>query len=148
MARPTPEEAEALAALWERSVRATHGFLTEEDVLAYRPMVLGALQADEIRCLLLRSGGRPLGFLLTSGDTHIEALFLEPTFTGLGLGARLLSQALADGAVSIDVNEDNPRALRLYEAFGFRQTARAPKDPFGRPYPILSLALPTAPTAR
>lgn len=148
VAHPTPDEAKALTALWERSVRATHGFLTEANVATYRPIVLGALQTKEMRCLLLQNGGRPLGFLLTSGGTHIEALFLEPSFMGLGLGARLLTRALADGATSIDVNEDNPRALRFYEAFGFHQIDRSPQDPSGAPSPILSLALPTAQNMR
>ena len=31
----------ALVALWERSVRATHDFLTEADIVALRPLVRG-----------------------------------------------------------------------------------------------------------
>lgn len=36
---PTPAELEALTALWEASVRATHGFLSEEDIPFFRQLV-------------------------------------------------------------------------------------------------------------
>ncbi len=135
---PPPEETEALLALWERSVCATHGFLAEADVVAYRSLGRQAFASPDNRCVAVRGGGRPLGFMLLCGG-HIDALFLEPSFTGLGLGARLLTHALSCGAMSIDVNEGNPRARRLYEAFGFRVVSRSPRDPMGKPYPILRL---------
>ena len=36
---PAPVELDALTALWERSVRATHDFLAPEDVAFFRRMV-------------------------------------------------------------------------------------------------------------
>ncbi len=39
---PAPAELEALTDLWERSVRATHGFLAPEDTAFFRRMVFSA----------------------------------------------------------------------------------------------------------
>ena len=37
--QPSPAELDALTALWEASVRATHDFLSEEDIPFFRQMV-------------------------------------------------------------------------------------------------------------
>lgn len=37
--QPSPAELDALTALWEASVRATHDFLGEEDIPFFRQMV-------------------------------------------------------------------------------------------------------------
>ena len=38
--RARAADLDTLVALWERSVRATHEFLTEDDIGALRPLVL------------------------------------------------------------------------------------------------------------
>ena len=45
------------------------------------------------------------------------------------------------GADSVDVNEQNPRALEFYEANGFHVVGRDEFDADGRPFPILHLSL-------
>ena len=39
LTQPSPAELDALTALWEASVRATHDFLSEEDIPFFRQMV-------------------------------------------------------------------------------------------------------------
>lgn len=39
LSQPSPTELDALTALWEASVRATHDFLSEEDIPFFRQMV-------------------------------------------------------------------------------------------------------------
>lgn len=134
---PTPP-VDALAAVWERAVRATHAFVTEDEIALYAPQVRDMLAA--INPLVLRVDGTPLGFLAQSG-THIEALFIDPSLFRRGLGTRLLRQALAESARTVDVNEENPPALAFYQANGFTVAARDPCDPAGRSHPILHLAL-------
>ena len=46
-----PELVGRLAQVWERSVRATHGFLSEDDIAGLRPEVAAGLAA----CLLYTS---------------------------------------------------------------------------------------------
>jgi putative acetyltransferase len=42
------EDREPLLALWERSVRATHHFLGNSDVVALRPLVTEELASDAV----------------------------------------------------------------------------------------------------
>jgi putative acetyltransferase len=138
-ARPT--EHAALVMLWERSVRATHDFLTEADIVFYRPLVAEYF-ASSARDLWVLSDETdlPIGFLGLAGDS-IAALFMEPAHRGRGGGRRLVSHAqeLRGGALTVDVNEQNVAARGFYEALGFVVAGRSPLDDAGRPYPILHM---------
>ena len=45
---PSEAELRALEALWEASVRATHGFLHDRDVVALRPEVRAGLSGTTV----------------------------------------------------------------------------------------------------
>jgi len=131
----------ALLAVWERSVRATHDFVTEADIEFYRPLVAEMLAGDTLELWVLTSETNvPIGFLGLSAHA-IEALFLEPTSRRRGAGRRLVAhaQALRPGALTVDVNEQNWPARSFYEALGFVVIGRSPLDDTGRPYPILHM---------
>ena len=55
--------------------------------------------------------------------------------------ATVASSALAQGARSVDVNEQNPQALGFYLRLGFVRHGRSPVDGSGKPFPILHLRL-------
>ena len=55
--RARPEDSGPLRSLWERSVRATHDFLTEDDIAGLRPQVAGAFGADALE-LWVRGSAR------------------------------------------------------------------------------------------
>ena len=133
-----------LVAVWERAVRATHSFLEEGDVVALRPLVAEELARDDVDWwVLARPSSKPIGFLgLTDGT--IEALFVDPDYHRRGAGASLVAhaQSLSPGMLSVDVNEQNIRAVRFYEALGFSTAGRSPTDGGGRPFPILHLFRP------
>jgi putative acetyltransferase len=81
-------DAAALLTLWEHSVRATHHFLNEADIVFYRPLVADMLCRGTLELWVLANGGDvPRGFLGLAGS-GIEALFLEPTYRGKGYGSR------------------------------------------------------------
>ena len=127
--------------VWEASVRATHHFLSEEDIRFFRPLILNDyLAAVDLHCLKDESG-RIHGFLGVSGE-DVEMLFLAPQSRGRGLGKRLLTFALEElGARRVDVNEQNPAAVGFYEHMGFRVTGRSPLDNAGKPFPLLHMAI-------
>lgn len=134
-------EHHALLALWERSVRATHTFLVEADIVFYRPLVADIIAGDALELWVLTDETNvPMGFLGLAGHS-IEALFLEPAHLGRGGGRRLVAHAqeLRVGALTVDVNEQNAAARGFYEALGFEVVARSPLDETGRPYPILHM---------
>jgi len=138
------EDRERLLELWERSVRATHHFLHENDVVALRPLVANELASNAVDWwVLVSAAGVPMGFLGFVGDT-IEALFIDPDHRRQGGGKLLVehAQRLAAGALAVDVNEQNEAALRFYEALGFAVVGRSPTDAGGRPFPILHMKRP------
>ena len=127
--------------LWERSVRATHDFLAEADIVFLRPLVAEyfAGSATDI-WVLADEENVPIGFLALAGDS-IAALFMDPAHRGQGAGRRLVSHApeLRGGALTVDVNEQNVDARGFYEALGFAVVGRSPVDDMGLPFPILHL---------
>ena len=124
------EKYPVLTGIWERSVRATHDFLTEnvasdiKRVLAsdYFPQVelYGAVTDD----------GRTRGFIGISED-RIEMLFVDSDSLRHGYGSALVDFAIWRGAIKVDVNEQK----------GFAIESRDATDEAGRPYPILHLSL-------
>jgi putative acetyltransferase len=155
--RSQPIDRPSLLALWERSVRATHGFLTDEDIAFYRPLVAEILAGDSLEVWVLADASKvPIGFLGLSAHS-IEALFLEPAHQRRGWGRRLVAHAqqLVGGALTVDVNEENHAARSFYEAIGFAVVGASPLDGTGRPHPLLHLrrepphdALPMLPSVR
>lgn len=135
------EDRERLLQLWERSVRATHRFLEDADVVALRPLVAAELASDAVDWWVLAAAAEALiGFLGFANDA-IEALFIDPAHQRRG-GGRLLvahAQSLAAGPLAVDVNEQNETALRFYKALGFTVLRRSPTDAGGRPFPILHM---------
>lgn len=138
--RARPDDRAPLLVLWERSVRATHHFLAEADIVALRPLVAAELRGEAVDWWVLDSGDRPIGFLGYTPDT-IESLFIDPDHTGRGAGKRLVqhAQTLSTGALAVDVNEQNEAALGCYQAVGFVIVGRSPTDTAGRPFPLLHL---------
>ena len=136
-----PADRPRILQIWEASVRATHDFLKPEDIGFYKRL-LEEFDFGTLRLHCLRHGSGIAGFVGVADDT-IEMLFLAPDAIGKGFGRRLLDFAVDTlGAVAVDVNEQNQRALRFYERSGFGIVGRTPTDSFGKPYPILQLRLP------
>ncbi len=132
---------ESLLQLWERSVRATHSFLSPDDVDFFRPLVREALGTGALEVWVLATDSdEPIGFMGLDGN-RIEALFLEPAQRGAGGGRRLVAhaQALRGGMLSLDVNEQNTAARGFYEVLGFRVVGRSETDGTGLPYPLLHM---------
>ena len=139
-----PADSGTLLELWERSVRATHEFLTEADIVGLRPHVAQALRDGALELWVLTDEGDvPIGFMGLAGD-DIAALFLEPAHRERGGGRRLVAhaQALRGGELTVDVNEQNPAARGFYEALGFVVAGRSTLDADGRPFPLLHMRRP------
>jgi len=136
-----PADHEAMVLLWERSVRATHHFLTGQDVEALRPFVTDELTSDTIDWWVLESTtGSLIGFLGLASGT-IEGLFIDPNHRGQGAGSTLVAHAqrLIGSSLAVDVNEQNDAAVGFYAALGFSVVGRSPTDASGRPFPLLHM---------
>lgn len=138
---PTPRDYIELVDIWEASVRATHDFLKEEDILYFKPLILNEyLKAVQLYCV--RDSYRAIsGFIGLSPDA-IEMLFIHPNSRGKGIGKTLVEYTLQEHNVTkVDVNEQNEQAIGFYEKMGFKAVSRSETDAMGKPYPILHMEL-------
>ncbi|MFM5147650.1 acetyltransferase [Aeromonas rivipollensis] len=132
---------QALIALWEASVRATHHFLQEADITALKPLILEHYFAAVDLVCARGEEGEIAGFCGVH-DGNIEMLFIAPEARGSGVGRLLVTHAIQrQGARRVDVNEQNAQALGFYQHLGFEVTGRSPLDGQGKPYPLLHMAL-------
>lgn len=132
-----PALLERLVRVWERSVRATHLFLSEEEIENIKKYVPTALAAVPRLITAQREGTAPVAFMGVDG-ARLEMLFLAPEERGRGLGRQLLLYGVEIfGVRELAVNEQNPSARGFYEHMGFRVYKRTPLDEQGNPYPLL-----------
>lgn len=137
----TPECLERLLEVWERSVRATHTFLSGGEVESVKAYVPQALR--EVPRLVAGEDERgvPIGFLGADGQ-RLEMLFLLPEARGKGFGRALLQYGMDRyGLRELTVNEQNSQARGFYERMGFRVYRRTETDEQGGPYPLLYMRL-------
>jgi putative acetyltransferase len=136
---PQPDSYSELIELWELSVRASHHFLLEEDIVMYKDLLSSILPATELYSM--RDSTRITGFIAINEDT-VEALFIHPKYMGQGIGMQLMKFViLQKGVRKVEVNEQNSRAFEFYKKLGFVVKARTNVDSMNRPYPILRLEL-------
>lgn len=131
----TDELLAEMFAVWEASVRATHDFLAEADIVRIAGYVPDAFRQVESLIIVRNDNGELLGFCGISGQ-EVEMLFIAPPARGLGIGKRLLRTAVEDfGICMLDVNEQNSQARGFYEHEGFVITGRSETDGMGAPFP-------------
>jgi putative acetyltransferase len=133
---------EVLLDVWLRSVRATHSFVSEEEIRTMIPQVRTYLASGEAEFwVLCGDSGTIMGFMGMSGS-KMESLFLAPEFLRRGAGRHLVQHARAlHGELTVDVNEQNSAARAFYEACGFVVEGRSELDDQGRPHPLLHMRL-------
>lgn len=132
---------EQLAAIWLRSVRATHHFLKEEDIARLYPQVLNDYLPAVNVWVAEDPTGELCGFIGLDGN-KVEMLFIDADRRGEGIGKALLAKAEAmHGELLLDVNEQNPQALAFYQHYGFMVTGRSELDGQGMPFPLLHMSL-------
>ncbi len=83
--------------------------------------------------LVAEAGGQPLGFglaRLAAGEAEVLSLGVMPAARRLGLGRALLDALVTRartqgvGSLYLEVAADNPGAIGLYKAAGFRSVGR------------------------
>jgi putative acetyltransferase len=120
-----------LADLWVASWQAA---MPGIDFTARRSWFLAYLTDLELKgakTICAFAGEHLLGFmLLDQARSVVEQIAVWPELFGSGIAARLLDEAkrLCPKGLSLEVNADNPRALRFYEkaAFGGREAGVNP----------------------
>lgn len=132
-----PQVIGALLQLWEASVRVTHDFLTESEIVRIGAYVPEALQSVRHLAVAKREDGSLAAFLGVE-ERRIEMLFVAPEERGKGIGRALVSFAAEQfSANEVTVNEQNAQAVGFYEKMGFAAYRRTQTDEQGGPYPLL-----------
>ena len=132
------EDYQDLIEVWESSVRATHHFLPEKNILELKPLILQHyFDAVELRCIT--QDGKIAGFIGVA-DSNIEMLFVNPTYFGQGIGSQLIAYASTHLVASkVDVNEQNPNAIAFYEKVGFKKVGRSELDGQDNAFPLIHM---------
>ncbi|MCZ4253012.1 GNAT family N-acetyltransferase [Pseudoalteromonas shioyasakiensis] len=135
------EDYPELLAVWENSVRATHDFITEDDIAFFKPIIIEqAFPNVTLKCIK-DENKTILGFVGVY-ECKIEMLFILNAARGMGIGKALLNYAVEQLAANkVDVNEQNPLAVGFYQHMGFKVISRSPLDDMGKPFPILHMEL-------
>lgn len=128
---------ENLLEVWESSVKATHLFLSHDEINAIKQYVPQALKEIPTLVIAENEAGRPVGFMGIVNQM-LEMLFVSNESRGQGIGKQLLQYGIEKYSITeLAVNEQNPLAKGFYEHMGFEVYKRTELDEQGNPYPLL-----------
>ena len=132
---------EKLIVVWEKSVKATHLFLSDKEVEEIKKYIPQALNEIAHLIIVENESSRPIAFMGIE-EQKLEMLFIAPEERGKGLGRKLIQYGVENYSVNeVSVNEQNPLAKGFYEHIGFHAYKRADHDEQGNPYPLLYMKL-------
>ena len=127
--------------IWESSVKATHLFLTEANIVSLRPFVEEGVKFIS-NLAVIRDEEDTIQAFIGVHDNKIEMLFVRDTLRGKGLGKHLVNWAINTLNIKfVDVNEQNEQGLGFYKYMGFEVFDRSELDEQGNPFPILYMKL-------
>lgn len=131
-----PAHRRAMVALWVASWVKT---LPEIDFEARRPWLEAHLDTLTAGGALIRVALAPdgpvVGFVVIHPETgYLDQLAVAPPFWGQGAAEALMEEArrLSPRLVALDVNQDNPRAVRFYEKMGLAIVSEGENPMSGR----------------
>ena len=133
---------EQLLTIWENSVKATHLFLSDNEIETIKKYVPEALSKISNLLIAQNENEVPVAFMGIENQ-KLEMLFISPEERGKGLGKKLLQYGIENYSINeLAVNEQNPQAKGFYEHMGFQVYQRTNTDEQGNPYPLLYMNFP------
>lgn len=137
----TPFLSKQLIEVWEKSVRATHLFLSDNEIKDIKTYVPQAINEVAHLIIVENESEIPVAFMGIEEHT-LEMLFITPEERGNGLGKRLMQYGMENYLIEeLAVNEQNPLAKGFYEHMGFQIYKRTDYDEQGKAYPLLYMKL-------
>jgi GNAT superfamily N-acetyltransferase len=125
--RARPADAVGAADVWLRSRRASLGAIppvdrTDDEV---RQWIVDRVFPSREVWVVETPAGRVVGFMVLARD-WLEQLYIDPDWTGQGLGSRLvaLAKALRPNGLQLRTFKTNSGARRFYERHGFQLAQR------------------------
>ena len=132
---------EQLLDVWEKSVKETHLFLSNEEIKNIKQYVPFALKSVPNLIIETDENNLPVAFMRIDNE-KLEMLFVSRSKRGKGIGKTLLEYGFKKYNVKeVVVNEQNPSAKAFYENLGFKAYKRSEVDEQGNPYPTLFMKI-------
>ncbi|SED18242.1 GNAT family N-acetyltransferase [Rhodobacter sp. 24-YEA-8] len=129
-----------LSDIWFEASMKAHPFIGQARLIEQRRLIeIEYLPKAEtsVACL----DREAVGFISLLGN-FIGGIFIAPDRQSLGVGRRLIADALArKGELSLEVYTENEQAVRFYERLGFQEVSRRKIDDFGFAFPNATLSL-------
>jgi putative acetyltransferase len=126
--------------VWEASVRASHGFVSDAYIRFFKPLARDELLRLVELASVRDDKGQVVGFVGVA-DGKIEALFVHPAWRRCGVGRRLATYAVSRGATTVDIDEQNEIGVSFFLGLGFEIVARSDVHAMGKSFPVLHLRL-------
>ena len=121
-----------LLEVWEDSVKATHLFLSNDEIKNIKEYVSQAIWGVSHLVIIENENNQPIAFMGIE-DRKIEMLFIRNSERGKGLGKKLFNYGIENYNVNeLVVNEQNLNAKGFYEYMGFRTFKRTELDEQGK----------------
>lgn len=132
-----PNLVEQLINLWEKTVKTSHNFLSDDEIQQIKKYVPEALNNIPHLIVAKDDFDTPIGFMGIT-ENKLEMLFVADSERGKGIGKALIKYGISNYNINeLTVNEQNPLAREFYEHMGFYAYKRTDLDEQGNPYPIL-----------
>ncbi len=133
----TPLLLQQLLEIWESSVKATHLFLSDNEIESIKKYVPQALKEVPYLIIAENENETPIAFMGIDKQ-KLEMLFVSNEQRGKGIGKRLIEYGIEVYSINeLAVNEQNPFAKGFYEHMGFQVYKRSNYDEQGNYYPLL-----------
>lgn len=138
LAAATPQDRPAMAQLWVETWAKTIPDIDFPARLPWLESHLDSLAAGGALIRVAREGhadGPVAGFVVIHpGTGYLDQLAVAPRAWGKGAAEALMAEArrLSPALVALDVNQDNPRAVRFYEKMGLAIVSEGANPMSGR----------------
>ena len=127
--------------IWEKSVRATHLFLLEREILNIKENFLPDALKNISHLVIAQENTNIVAFMGIEKQ-KLEMLFVTPEKRGKGIGKKLIEYGIKKFSINeLTVNEHNLLAKGFYEHLGFKIYKKSKIDEQGKSYPILYMRL-------
>ena len=121
----TPLLLQQLLEIWESSVKATHLFLSDNEIESIKKYVPQALKEVPYLIIAENENETPIAFMGIDKQ-KLEMLFVSNEQRGKGIGKRLIEYGIEIYSINeLAVNEQNPFAKGFYEHMGFQVYKRS-----------------------
>ncbi len=126
--------------IWEKSVRATHLFLKEDDIINISKYVRKYL--IDIKHLIIAEKEYDIIGFMGIENKKLEMLFIDPKFIKKGIGRKFIEYAIENYDIKeVSVNEQNINAYNFYKHIGFKDYKRDEYDDLGNNFPIIHMKI-------